>query len=357
MLTKGIYQNGISAQSFECDVTLEGDSIEIYLTSDSTKKINWNIATIKSCQGNETGLLITHGNYPHETLECSGELAKSIFQNWSKNSISRKTEGFFFTKNKFTVIKLCFVFVAFCLFGYFYVLPWAGEKASGFIPKSLEEEMGEELSNVFTNQYTSIDSASYFVQQFTNELHLDSIYKIEVQVLETEDINAFALPGGKLFIYSGILKKMKTPEELAALLGHEITHVNNRHSLKNICRSLAGTYIISAMFGDVTGISSGVLMQADEFKQLDYSRDLETEADLNGLELMVRNKISPKGMKDLLELLQEEGDKMPELMKYLSTHPETEARIKRVITNPNYQFKFSTNARLKNLFEGIQRSL
>ena len=72
---------------------------------------------------------------------------------------------------------------------------------------------------------------------------------------------------------------------------------------------------------------------------------------------MVRNKISPKGMKDLLELLQEEGDKMPELMKYLSTHPETEARIKRVITNPNYQFKFSTNARLKNLFEGIQRSL
>ncbi len=176
-------------------------------------------------------------------------------------------------------------------------------------------------------------------------------------MIESEEINAFALPGGKIFVYSEIIKNLNTYEEFAALLGHEISHVSNQHSLKSICRTTASSLLIVCLFGDASGISSGILQQADQFKQLDYSRELETQADDKGYELMLQNKISPKGMLDLLNLLKEESKDMPDFMKYLSSHPETIERIKNIESKKDVSTRFDENQELKSLFEKMKSHL
>jgi len=256
--------------------------------------------------------------------------------------------------------KLIFLIIAIAgvaIFTLFYVLPWAAEKASALIPVTTEMQIGESLAEAFTRGSDKNDSATYYVRQFVQELDLDDTYKIDVQVIESEDINAFALPGGKIFIYTGILAKMDSYEELVALLGHEVTHVVKRHSLKSICRSAASGLVISGLFGDVSGITAGILSQADQFKQLDYSRELETEADNNGLNVMLQNKVEPKGMLDLLKLLKEEEIEMPQFMKYLSTHPDTDSRISTISVNPLIKKEFPENEKLKELFEKIKRCI
>jgi beta-barrel assembly-enhancing protease len=239
----------------------------------------------------------------------------------------------------------------------FYGLPWAAEKIANLIPASIEVQLGEQLAEVYSAEAETNDSANYYMKKFVQELDLDDTYKIEVSVLESKDINAFALPGGKIFIYSSIIEKMQSYEELVALLGHEVTHVVNRHSLKSICRSAATNIVIANLFGDVNSVSYGIVSQAEQFKQLDYSRDLEIEADNNGLQIMVENKVNPKGMLDLLKLLKEEGAEMPQFMKYLSTHPDTDSRIENIQTNLSFGKEFAKNKHLEAVFKKLKASI
>jgi len=132
-----------------------------------------------------------------------------------------------------------------------------------------------------------------------------------------------------------------------ALLGHEATHVIKRHSLKSILSSATSGLLLGYFFGDIYGLSGWAVSKADEFKQLDYSRDLEAEADQNGLQLMISNQVSPKGMLDLLEVLKKESTEVPAMMKYLSTHPEIEARIEAVSKDPLFGKVFEANEKLK----------
>ena len=256
-----------------------------------------------------------------------------------------------------TLIFIILIIIGLAVFSLFYALPWAGEKVSNYIPVEAEGFIGEGVAKLVNEESKINDSANYYLKQFVNQLELDDTYKINVQVIESDDINAFALPGGYIFVYSGILDKMTSYEQLVALIGHEVSHVTNRHSLKSICRNFATDFVISSVVGDANSISAGLLSKASEFKQLKYSRELETEADNKGMELMLENKVDPNGMLNLLRLLKEEATEMPEFMKYLSTHPDTDSRIENILANPEVKKEFPKNKKLEALFFKLKRTL
>lgn len=137
------------------------------------------------------------------------------------------------------------------------------------------------------------------------------------------------MPGGHIVVYEGILRKMNGPTELAALLSHEFSHVQLRHTTKGIFRSLSAYMLLTLLPGDGGGFATKVLQNANELKQLGYTRELEEEADRNGMRLMQQNKVDINGMKQLFETLktQETG---AEPFQFLSTHPLTDARIEAV---------------------------
>lgn len=356
-MEKCSYFDGLTAQAHECTIHIDAENVYIYLTQQHNKTIIWNKQSVKDFNLNGSNLTIKYGDYPHQLVEYNGAQALSLFDQLSHNAVVKKAESAWH-KNKLTfVILLCLFFVGLGLFTFFVFLPWVGEKSVALIPKDVEISMGESIATSVLQTNTEEDSATYYANQFVSKLKTNSNYSIQVTVVESDQINAFALPGGKIFVYSEIIKNMNSYEEFAALLGHEMSHVNHQHSLKSICRSAASSIFIAFLFGDVTGISSGILQQANEFSQLNYSRELETDADDSGYEVMLNNHISPKGMVNLLQMLQKESTEMPELMKYFSTHPETQKRIDNIKNKADVNKTFEENLELKQAFENMKANL
>ncbi|MBP7528415.1 MAG: M48 family metalloprotease [Syntrophorhabdaceae bacterium] len=156
--------------------------------------------------------------------------------------------------------------------------------------------------------------------------------KYTFTVINDELVNAFAAPGGYVYITTGILHRLKNDDEIASVLAHEIGHVVNKHSLKAIQRQMLaqfGLQIMGAMLGD-GGISGTLLVKASEISAslllLKNSRVNELESDAEGVEIMRRAGYNPRAMIDVQRmLLGVSGGKNPPAI--ISTHPPSQERI------------------------------
>ena len=351
-MEKGTYTNRKTGVSVEAALSVSNGNVHLYLHDAEQQLLVWSITALR-CHFSGNRLEARHGE--DELLECYGPLATEIYAVWSGKGSVRKAERMLSTKTNTAVALICAIFFGFTAIVYFLILPWVGEKAATLIPQDLEMELGRNVSQQFSAE-RSTDRADSLLNTFGKQLDFNSEYPLQLHVLHSDEINAFAVPGGNIFVYSGIIEKMDSYEQLVALLGHESSHVEKRHSLKSICRSAASGIFIAVMFGNVSGVASGIASQADEFRQLQYSRELETEADLEGLRFMRRNRIDQRGMLDLLRLLESASEKMPELMKYLSTHPDTAERIRNVDANLDEEHA-GRHEKLAELFEELKREL
>lgn len=357
MQNKCVYFDGLSALAHPCSLHVEDNALIILLTEHNNAKLVFDKASVANIQLNVNHLTIKIGAYPHKIIEAQGDDVASCYQQLANYGFTNAVTPVFTSYIVPKVIAVVGLFVALCAVGFFVALPWAAEKAATLIPITTEIQLGNSLASSFTESEMVNDSATICANAFVKQLNTGSQYPIHITVIQSPEINAFALPGGNIVVYTGIINKMKTHEEFAALLGHEISHVNYQHSLKSICRTLSSSLFIGVLLGDISGISAGILQQANEFKQLNYSRDLETQADEQGLQLMLRNKISPKGMIDLLTLLQQEASDMPKAMKYFSTHPQTSERINNIKLKPSAKLVFCPNAALQHSFEQLQSTI
>lgn len=153
-------------------------------------------------------------------------------------------------------------------------------------------------------------------------------FRYTFDVIESEDINAFALPGGPIFIYTGLLDRLETEDQIAGLIGHEMIHVRNQHWASqyadNTKRRLGIAVILTLLGAGQTAFDLAAV--ADTFLvTLAYSRRHETEADMQGLDLMISAGYNPYGARDLFRVLQEAGGGgAPE---WASTHPDDAKRV------------------------------
>lgn len=237
---------------------------------------------------------------------------------------------------------------------YFFVVPWAAERFATVVPKETEVEIGDNLFKSTIAEYTVNDSATKLINAFFRQVNRPQDYDIRITVVKNAQVNAFAMPGGNIVVFDGILKKMDAYPQLAALLGHEFSHVQHRHTTRSIFRSLGNYLFIAAIFGDVNGVAGMIGEHANSLKDLGYSRSLEHEADEEGFKLLVQNNIDPKGMLQLFEKLEEEtkGQEVPE---FLSSHPVTQSRkdfAQDEIGKGDYTVKENTT--MKTLFEQLK---
>jgi predicted Zn-dependent protease len=155
----------------------------------------------------------------------------------------------------------------------------------------------------------------------------------EVSVFADDQVNAFALPGGKIGVYQGLLSVAENQDQLATVIGHEIAHVLARHSNERISTQYAtstGLELASVLAGQATPVKQtlfGLLgVGAQVGVLLPFSRKQETEADLLGLELMAKAGFDPEQSVPLWENMVASGGESPP--EFLSTHPSGESRIR-----------------------------
>ena len=154
---------------------------------------------------------------------------------------------------------------------------------------------------------------------------------------DTETVNAFALPGGQVFITRALFDKLDDEAELAGVLGHEVGHVVNRHSAEHMAQTQLGQRLTMAVGVGASGQDNGgrnALMLAaavNQLTQLRFSRGDETEADTYGLKYMAQAGYDPSAMLDVMKILKSatggSGGRTPEFM---ATHPLPETRLREI---------------------------
>jgi predicted Zn-dependent protease len=148
----------------------------------------------------------------------------------------------------------------------------------------------------------------------------------EVVVIDSPVVNAAALPGGIICVYAGLIRTLETPEEMAAVLAHELAHVERRDAVTGLAREIGMAAIASAVSGGGETAAQSLLRAAIDLR---YSRTAEDRADLRCLELLERAGIDTGAFGDALERIAEVGTRTPDLLHWLDTHTDIDARIAR----------------------------
>ena len=238
---------------------------------------------------------------------------------------------------------------------YFYFIPWVAEKSIVMIPETYDVELGNLAfeQNIWSSNPDSRKTKA--LNLFANELKLKNTKQLHFVVVDSEIVNAYALPNGTIVVYSGIIDGMKSYSELAGLIGHEVSHINNRDSMKMLCRNLSGYIFISTILGDANGIMAVIGDNANALQSLSFSREFEQQADIDGLRILTENELDPNGMSNLFKRLQDDSFNLS-IPEFLSSHPVTKERINYI----NKEIKAKTyvikdNPKLKTLFEQIKQ--
>jgi len=214
--------------------------------------------------------------------------------------------------------------------------PVTGRRELALISTSQEIAMGQEAAKAAVEEMGAYPEPQ--LQDYVASIGMPMAKASErsdipwrFSVIDEPVVNAFALPGGPIFVTRGILGYMKSEAELASVLGHEIGHVTARHSVRQISRAqLAQIGLIGAMvarpelqgLGDLGGQALGLLF-------LRFGRDAETEADDLGFRYMTQQRYEPNEMAEMFRTLARSAGDERRTPQWLSTHPDPGNRVAR----------------------------
>ena len=208
------------------------------------------------------------------------------------------------------------------------LVQWAVDR----IPPEWEQRLGQSAYQDFLRQQTVIKEGPSVaaVQEISGRLieHLPkSPYTFEISVVKNDVVNAFALPGGYVVVFTGLLEQAKSGEEVAGVLSHEFNHVLERHGLERMVKQLGLVAVVGIIFGNQQGLSGVMKQVGTELLSLKFGRAQEIEADVTGLRLLHRARIDPAGMISFFQRLSEQEQGRVE---WLSTHPMSAGRAERL---------------------------
>jgi Zn-dependent protease with chaperone function len=219
--------------------------------------------------------------------------------------------------------------IAVVLFG----VPLTADRLTPLVPQAFERRLGDvaegQIRAMFGGRTCSNASGQAAFTKLVTALReaagLDP--SVQTAVLSNPIPNAFALPGGKVYLFNGLLAKAENPDEIAGVLAHELGHLKHRDATRNLIYNGGTSFLIGLLFGDVTG-SGALIFASRSLVTSSYSREAEQNADTFAIDAMHRLGRSPKPMGQLL--FRVTGKQLDKSLSILSSHPLTEDRLARM---------------------------
>jgi len=157
-------------------------------------------------------------------------------------------------------------------------------------------------------------------------LHRDE-FTWQVKIIHDDSVrNAFCTPGGYIYVYTGLIRYLESEDQLAGVIGHEIAHADLRHSTEQLTMRFGIGLLIQLFAGDASTLAG----MAGNLAGLTFSRGDESEADMMSVRYLMDSGYDPRGVARFFEKMQEEGETAGPLV-FLSTHPNPENRVQRII--------------------------
>src|SRR5581483_3082271 len=184
-------------------------------------------------------------------------------------------------------------------------VPLAADRLTPLVPQALERRLGSVADRQITTLFggkTCTDAAGQaafnkLITALREAASMDT--SVEAAVLATSVPNALALPGGKLYLFEGLLARAQSPDEVAGILAHELGHLRHRDSTRNLIYNGGTSFLIGLLFGDITG-SSTLIFASRSVLTASYTREAEQNADLFSIDLMQKLGRPTKPMGELL---------------------------------------------------------
>jgi Zn-dependent protease with chaperone function len=218
-------------------------------------------------------------------------------------------------------------------------VPVLATRLTPLIPISVEQKLGDAVDSQIRATLDTKHLGSAFVcgtgaNGAAGRAALDKLvgrlkaaaalpYPLRVDVVRREDFNAFALPGGHIYVFQGLIDRAQAPDELAGVLAHEIGHVAHRDGTRTVLQATGLSLLFGMMLGDFVG-GGAVVIAAKTVVRSSYSRRVEAQADIYSVGLMHKVGGDPRALAAILERVTADKD---EAIKILSDHPDTKDRV------------------------------
>lgn len=163
---------------------------------------------------------------------------------------------------------------------------------------------------------------------------------VRVHILNTKEVNAFALPDGHLVIYSGLIDQSASQEELIGVICHEMAHIELNHVMKKLLKEIGLAVLVSMTTGQ--GGTEIIKETAKILSSAAFDRSLEREADLKAVDYMIKAKVDPEPFANFLYKLSYEEGELAKYTTWVHTHPDLKERAADIIEyNKNSMTEFS----------------
>ena len=233
-------------------------------------------------------------------------------------------------------IRLALVAVAACsgIFGLLFgVIPIFASASAARMPVATEVALGQQVyEDIYVAGGASecrdpagVAAMAVMEARLTDGVNLP--LPLTVRVVRDPSVNATAAPGGHITLHQGLINSAESPEEVAAVLAHEIGHVAHRDGTRGYLRNMGSFGVVGLVFGDVFGVGGSFV--ASMLVDASYSREAETEADRFAHDMMINAGLPPAAMAQFFTRLRDEMGENADLgaLRHLSTHPELLDRI------------------------------
>ncbi len=201
--------------------------------------------------------------------------------------------------------------------------------------QSTEEKLGELFWDLFRNTEREVSdslvvqSVDSIVTRICESNRIDR-KSIKLHILQKDEVNAFALPGRHLIIFSGLILNTDNPEELSGVIGHELGHIELNHVMHKLVREVGLSVLISMTTGGKGGTE--VITETAKFLSTTaFDRELEKEADLKAVDYLLEANINPEHLANFLYRMSAQEPDTFMYLSWISSHPESKERAAYII--------------------------
>jgi predicted Zn-dependent protease len=212
-----------------------------------------------------------------------------------------------------------------------YGIPLIADRLTPLVPMALEERMGDgvdrQLRTLLGAEICTGKDGQAALDTMMGKLIKAGGYSgpLRVQVLSSQIPNAFAAPGGRLYLLDGLLQRARNADEVAGVMAHELGHAHHRDGLRRVIQTGGTSFLIGLLFGDITG-GGAVVFAARSILNASHSREAETRADDFAIDSMQALGRSPQPLGDLLVRMTGGG----KLATIVDSHPLSAERLARM---------------------------